>query len=185
MITFHSQQSDRARHARKNENSSTFNFTSQIAASICAVMLTKHVKHDATIFKSRCSRMVVCYRLYTKQALPLIFIRLWRLVNRSPTNRRNPARRSRNVREPSHKKSGEMSRSLPHNFPAMAERWKSQSRRIPARATRETTYNLARNHPAAAMSPSDQQTMQRPAKQLTRQLVEVLASVSNNDTQQL
>ena len=41
MITFHSQQSDCARRPRKNENAATFNFTSQIAPSICAVMFTK------------------------------------------------------------------------------------------------------------------------------------------------
>jgi hypothetical protein len=141
MITFHPRQSDCARRARKNENSGTFNFTSQIASSICTVMFTKRVKHDANIFKSRCSRTVVCYRLYMKQALPLIFIRLSRLANSSPTNRRSPARRSRNGGEPSHKSSGEMSPSLPHNFPAIAGRWKSQCRRISARATREITRN--------------------------------------------
>ena len=152
MTTFHSKQSDCARRARKNENSGMFNFTSQIAPLICAVMFTKHVKHDATIFKSRCSRMVMCYRLHTKQALPLIFIRLSRLANSSPTNRRNPAKRSRNIREPSHKNSGEMSRSQPHHFPAMAGQRQMQCSRISARATGETTCNLVRNHPAAAMS---------------------------------
>ena len=63
MITFHSRQSDCARRARKNENAGTFNFVSQIASPICTVMHTKRVKTDATIFKSRCSRMVMCYRL--------------------------------------------------------------------------------------------------------------------------
>ena len=56
MITFHSRQSDCARRARKNENAGTFNFTSQIAPSICTVTFTKRVKIVATIFKSQCSR---------------------------------------------------------------------------------------------------------------------------------
>jgi len=176
MITFHSQQSDCNQHTRKNETAGTFNFISQIASSICTVTHMKRVKPDATIFKSRCSCTLVCYRLYTKQALPLIFIRLSRLANSSPTNRRSPARRSRNGRELSHKNFGEMSRSLPHNFPAIAGRWKSQRCRISARATRETTRNLARNHPAVAMSQSEQQTMQHPAKHPASRLVEVLAS---------
>jgi hypothetical protein len=176
MITFHSQQSDSDRHAHKNENSCTFNFTSQITSSICTVTFMKYVRLVAVIFTSRCSRMVMCYRLYTKQALPLIFIRLSRLANSSPTDRKNPARRSRNGGELAHKNSGEMSRSLPHNFPAIAGRWKSQCRRISARATRETTRNLARNHRAAAVSQSKQQTMQHPTKRPARRLVEVLAS---------
>ena len=71
MITFHSRQSDCARRARKNENAGKFNFVSQIASPICTVMHTKRVKTDATIFKSRCSRTVVCYRFYRVEALPL------------------------------------------------------------------------------------------------------------------
>jgi hypothetical protein len=62
MITFHSRQSDCARHTGKNKNVGTFNFTSQIAPSICTVAFTKREKSDATIFTSRCSRTVLCYR---------------------------------------------------------------------------------------------------------------------------
>jgi hypothetical protein len=152
MITFHSRRSDCARHVRKNENFGTFNFT------------------------SRCSRTAVSDRFRMGQALPLIFIRLSRLANSSPTNRRNPARRSHNGREPSHKNSGEMSRSLPHNFPAIAGRCKSQCRRISARATCEITRNAARNGLTTSASQSAQQTMQHPAKHPTSRLVEVLAS---------
>jgi hypothetical protein len=108
-------------------------------------MFTKRVKSNTTIFTSRCSRMVMCYRLYTKQALPLNFVRFLRLAIRSPMIQRSPARRSRNDREPSDKKSGEMSRSLPHYFPAMAGQWQMRCRRISARVTRETTRNMARN----------------------------------------
>ena len=109
MITFHSQQSDCARRPRKNENAATFNFASQIASSICAVMFTKRVKHDATIFKSRCSRTVLCYRFDRVEALPLVSTRILRLANSSPKTARSPARRSRDGRETSGKKSGEIS----------------------------------------------------------------------------
>jgi hypothetical protein len=183
MITFHSRKSDCARRARKIENSGTLNFTSLIAPSICALMHTKRVKLDATIFKSRCSRTVLRYRFYMPQALPLIFIRLSRLANCSPTNRRNPARRSRNVREPFHKNSGEMSRSLPHDFPAIAWRWQTQCRRISARATRETTRNMARNSQAASVSHSALQTTQHPVKPLAGRLTGFFCHVLNHDSQ--
>src|SRR5208282_5347454 len=109
MITFLSQQTDCARRPRKNENAATFNFASQIASSICAVMFTKRVKYDATIFKSRCSRTVVCYRLNRVQALPLVSTRFLRLAHISPKTARSPARWARDGRETSGKKSGEMS----------------------------------------------------------------------------
>ena len=112
MITFLSQQSNCARHVRKNENADTVNFTPQIAPSICTVTFTKRVKPDAPIFKSRCSRTVVGYRLYRVQALPLVSTRFLRLANSSPKTARSPARRSRDGRETSGKKSGEMSRGM-------------------------------------------------------------------------
>ena len=71
MITFHSQQSDCARHARKNENAGTFNFTPQIAASICTVEFTKLVKSDAIIFTSRCTRLSLIYIFIHGHALLL------------------------------------------------------------------------------------------------------------------
>lgn len=156
MIKFYSRQSDCVLRAHQNKNGGTFNFTSQIASSICMVMFTKRVKHDASIFKSQGSRTVVCYRLYTKQALPLIFIRLSRLANGSSKNRRSPARRSRNSREPSRKKSGEMSRLLPPHFSAIAGWRKSQCRRIFARAIGETTRTLAGNGLTTSASQSAQ-----------------------------
>ena len=112
MITFISQQSNCARHVRKNENADTVNFTSQIASSICTVTFTKRVKPDATIFKSRCSRTVVCYRFDRVEALPLVSTRFLRLTKSSPKLARSPARRSRDGREPSGKKSGEISRVI-------------------------------------------------------------------------
>ena len=110
MNTFHSRQTDCDRHARKNENTGTLNFTSQIAPSICTVRHTKRVKTNATIFKSRCSRTVLCYRLDRVQALPLSQAKVSRLANGSPELVRSPARWSRNVRDATGKTSGEMSR---------------------------------------------------------------------------
>jgi hypothetical protein len=117
MIKFNSRQSNCARRARKNEYANTFNFTSQIASSICAVTFTKCVKPDATIFKSRCSRTVVCYRFDRVEALPLVWTRFFRLAHISPMVARSPARRSRDGRKPSGKKSGEMSRVMSAQLP--------------------------------------------------------------------
>jgi hypothetical protein len=117
MNTFHSRQTDHDRHARKNENTGTLNFTSQIAPSICTVIRTKRVKRDATIFKSRCSRTVLCYRFDRVEALPLNFVRFLRLAKSSPKTARSPARRSRDGRETSGKKSGEMSRVMSVQLP--------------------------------------------------------------------
>ncbi len=110
MTTFHSRQSDSDRRTRKNENTGTLNFTSQISPSICTVRHTKRVKTNATIFKSRCSRTVLCYRFDRVEALPLVRTRILRLANSSPKIARSPARRSRDGRETSGKKSGEMFR---------------------------------------------------------------------------
>jgi hypothetical protein len=117
MNTFHSRQTDCDRHARKNENTGTLYFTSQIAPSICTVIRTKRVKRDATIFKSRCSRTVLCYRFDRVEALPLNFVRFLRLAKSSPKTARSPARRSRDGRETSGKKSGEMSRVMSVQLP--------------------------------------------------------------------
>jgi hypothetical protein len=145
MIPFQPQQSDRSRCRLRNVNGNVLNFR----ATNFTTKLHAHIHEARKIVCNNLSSAVQAHvmelPLYAKQALPLIFIRLSRLANGSPTNRRSPARRSRNGREPCHKKSGEMSRSLPHNFPAMAGRWKSKRCRIFARATRETTRNLARN----------------------------------------
>ena len=117
MIIFHSRQSDCAWHARKNENAGTVNFATQIAPSICTAMNTKRVKTDGTIFKSRCSRTVLCYRFDRVEALPLVSTRFSRLAYSSPNLARSPARRSRDVRETSGKKSGEMSHLMSVQLP--------------------------------------------------------------------
>jgi len=117
MTTFYFRQPDRARPAHKKVNAITANFTSQIAPSICAVMHTKHDKRGATIFKSRCSRTVLCYRFDRVEALPLVSTRILRLANSSPKIARSPARRSRDGRETSGKKSGEISRVMSAQLP--------------------------------------------------------------------
>ena len=168
MITFHSRQSDCARRARKNENAGTINFTSQIASSICTVAFTKCEKFDATIFTSRRSRLSLICIFRQGHALLLSFVRFLRLANGSSKNQRSPARRSRNGRESSGKKSGEMSRSLPHNFPAIAGQWQTQCRRMSARQLARQLASMARNGHAMSSSQSAQQTMQHPAKHLAR-----------------
>ena len=133
MIIFHSRRSDCARRARKNENAGTFNFTSQIAPSICTVAFTKCEKSDATIITSRCSRTAVSYRFRGGQALPLSFVRFLRLANGSSKNQRSPARRARNGRESSGKTSGEMSRPILLICRAIAGLWPMQCRQMAAR----------------------------------------------------
>lgn len=176
MTPFHPQQSDRSRCRLRNASGNVLKFR----ATNCTTKLHAHIHEVRKIGCNNLSSAVQAHvmelPLYAKQALPLIFIRLSRLANSSPTNRRNPARRSRNCGEPSHKNSREMSRLLPHNLPAMAGQWLRRCRQISARATRETTRNTARNRLAAAVSQSEQQTMQHPTKRPARRLVEVLAS---------
>ena len=166
MITFLSLQSNCARHFRKNENADTVNFTPQIAPSICTVTFTIRVKPDATIFKSRCSRTVLCYRFDSVEALPLVSTRFLRLANSSPKTVRSPARRSRDGRETSGKKSGEMSRvmsaQLPGNGRAVVAAMSPDGRRddsqdnlpcagfgraMSAPEACETTRNLAAQQP--------------------------------------
>ena len=117
MTTFHSRQPNRVRHTHKQANASTLNFTSQIPPSICTTLNTRRVKTDATIFKSRCSRTVVGYRLDRVQALPLVWTRFLRLAKSSTMMQRSPTRRSRDVRETSGKKSGEISRVVSAQCP--------------------------------------------------------------------
>jgi hypothetical protein len=181
MITFHSRQSDCARHVRKNENADTFKFVSQIASSICTVTFTKHVKPDVAIFKSRSSRTVVCYRFDRVEALPLNFVRFLRLAIRSPMIQRSPARRSRNDREPSDKKSGELSRSRPHYFPAMAGQWQTRCRRISARVTRETTRNMARNARTAVRATDNAITSETSRKMARRNFVVTLSTMPSQN----
>ena len=117
MTTLHSRQSGDARRTHINENTGTLNFTSQIPPSICAVMFTEHDKSDATIFKSLCKRMAVSKCFYRVEALPLVRTRILRLAKSSPKLARSPARRSRDGRETSGKKSGEISCAMSAQSP--------------------------------------------------------------------
>jgi hypothetical protein len=112
MTAFHFQQPDCGRRVHKKANADTFNFASQIPPSTCAVMHTKHDKRDATIFKSPCKRTAVSKYFYRVEALPLVRTRFLRLANSSPKTARSPARRSRDGRATSGKKSGEISRAI-------------------------------------------------------------------------
>src|SRR5207302_4665193 len=117
MRTFHRQQPNCAGRAHKQADPGTLKFTSQIASSICTVMLTKRVKLDEVMLKSRCSRMAVSYRFYRGHAKPLNCVRFFRLANSSPLIQRYPASRSRSVREQSGKTSGKMSCATSAQFP--------------------------------------------------------------------
>ena len=169
MTTFHSRQSDSDRRTRKNENTGTLNFTSQIARSICTVRHTKRVEPDATIFKSRCSRTVLRYRFDRVEALPLVRTRILRLAQISPLDTRSPARRPRDGREISGKTSGEISRrkseSCPGNGRAVAtampptvqqggsqdnSRCTGYGRAMAASETCETTRNTVTRQPCAS-----------------------------------
>src|SRR2546430_7701043 len=103
MTAFHHQQPDCARRAPKKADADTFKFTSQIASSICTVMLTKRVKLNAVMFKSRCSRTAVSYRFYTRDAKPLNCVRFFRLPNKlaadSAVSRESVAQRPRAIRQ--------------------------------------------------------------------------------------
>jgi hypothetical protein len=112
MITFHSRRSDCGRRVQKITNASTFNFTPRIETSICIVAFTKCEKSGAIIFKSRCRRLSLICHFIHGQALPLSFVRFFRLAKISPKIARSPARRSRDGRETSGKKSGKMSRVI-------------------------------------------------------------------------
>ena len=162
MNKFHSRQTNCDRHARKNENTGTLNFTSQISPSICTVRHTKRVKTNATIFKSRCSRTVLCYRFDRVEALPLVRTRILRLANSSPKIARSPARRSRDGRKPSGKKSGEISRvisaqrlgngrtvatAMPPNIRQDNSPCAGHGHAMSAPETCETTRNLATQPP--------------------------------------
>ncbi len=169
MNTFHPRQSDCGRRVHKKANASALNFTLQIPSSICTVMFTRHVKPDATNFKSRCSRTVVCYRLDRVQALPLVRTRILRLAQISPLDTRSPARRPRDGRETSCKTSGEISRrkseSCPGNGRAVAtampptvqqggsqdnSRCTGYGRAMAASETCETTRNTVTRQPCAS-----------------------------------
>ena len=132
MTHFHPQQSDRSRCRFRNANG-----TLKFRATNCTTNLHTHIHEVRKIVCNNLSSAVQAHvmelPLYTKQALPLSFVRFLRLANGSSKNRRSPARRSRNGRESSGKTSGQMSRSFLHIYRAIAGLWQMQCRRISAR----------------------------------------------------
>jgi hypothetical protein len=86
-------------------NAATFNFTPPNSHS--------HVHEARKIwcnhFQRALQEHVNEWSFYTREALPLNFVRFLRLANSSPKIARSPARRSRDGRETPGKKSGEMS----------------------------------------------------------------------------
>ena len=142
-------------------------------------------KLDATIFKSRCSRTVVCYRLDRVQALPLVWTRFLRLANSSPKTARSPARRSRDGRATSGKTTGEISRVMsaqrPGNGRTVATAMPPNVRQddsqdnlpcarlghaMSAPETCETTRNLTAQQPRRS-SPSEM-NISRAARRISR-----------------
>jgi len=112
MTAFRSQQRNRGRCIYQKANASVFNFTRQVAGSNCMAIFTKRDKSKATMFKAWCKSTVDGYRLYRVEALPLVWTRFFRLAHISPMVARSPVRWSRDGRESSGKKSGEMSRVI-------------------------------------------------------------------------
>ena len=182
MTTFHSRQSDRGRRVHKKANASTFNFTSQIPPLICSICHRKRVKPDATIFKSRCSRTVLCYRFDRVEALPLVSTRFLRLANSSPKTARSSARRSRDGRATSGKTSGAISGQRPGNgrtvataMPPSVRKDDSQDnlpcaelgRAMFAPETCETTRNMSVQQPRRS-SRSDQCNISQEARRISR-----------------
>jgi hypothetical protein len=118
MTTFHSRQSDWRRRVCKKANASTF----QIHVRNCTTKLRAQ-GHEAR--KIQCNNVsgtvqtpIIELSFYTEQALPLVWTRFLRLAKNSPKLARSPARRSRDRRETSCKKSGEMFRAMSAQLPA-------------------------------------------------------------------
>jgi hypothetical protein len=139
MITFNPRQSDCARRARNNESAGTL----QIHVTNCAAKLHSHFHAARKTVHNNLSSAgqahVMKLFLYAKQALPLVKTRFLRLANSSPKTARSPARRSRDGREPSGKKSGECLESYPRNVSAMAGQWQRQCHRTSVKTTCKTT----------------------------------------------
>ena len=117
MTAFHLRQSDCGRRVRQKADSNAI----QIHVTNCTAKLHAQVHEARKIrgnnFSSWCNHKVQCHRFNEVQALPLVKTRILRLANSSPKTARSPARRSRDGRETSGKKSGEMSRVISAQSP--------------------------------------------------------------------
>jgi hypothetical protein len=166
MIIFHPRQTDCARGACKNEKSVTFNFTSRIASSICTVAFTKCEKFGTTIFTSRRSRLSLVCIFRQGHALPLVPTRFLRLAYSSPKLARSPARRSRDGREPSGKKSGEMSRIISAQWPGNGRTMATAMSPVGRRDDSQDNLPCARFGRAMAASETSETTRNLAAQQL-------------------
>jgi hypothetical protein len=139
MTIFHSRQSGDARRTRKNENTGTLNFASQIASSICTVAFKKCKKFDA-MFLSRGA--VACHWLVIlDRGTPYPLSRQG--FCGSLTARRNLRGvprdgRAMGANHPA-RNPAKCLASCPRNFPAMAGQWQQQCRRMAVETTRKTT----------------------------------------------
>ena len=117
MTTFHPQQSDPGRYVRQKADANML----QIHITKCAARLHSHCHKARKIvcnnFQGAVQAHVTELEFYPSQALPLNFVRFFRLANSSPKTARSPAKRSRDVRETSGKKSGEISRGVSAQLP--------------------------------------------------------------------
>ena len=162
MNTFHSRQTDCDRHARKNENTGTLNFTSQIAPSICTVIRTKRVKRDATIFKSRAVARFCATALIGWKPYPLSRQGFYG----SPIARRKLRGvprdgRAMGAKHPARNPAKYLA-SCPRNFPAMAGQRQQQCRRTSVKTTRRRLA-LRRTWPRNSRETSRKMTRQNPA----------------------
>jgi hypothetical protein len=150
MTTFHPRQSERGRCVHRKADTSTL----QIHFTNCTTKLHGNFHEARKIWCNHFQRALQEHlnewSFYTKEALPLSRAKVLRLANGSPELARSPARWSRDDREPSGNKSGEMSRATaaqcPRNERAPAEALSPDSRR------EDSQDNLHRAEFGCAMS---------------------------------
>ena len=170
MTPFHPQQSDRGRCCRRNANGNTL----KIRTTNSTTKLHAHVHEAQKIQRNHVQSTVQAHIIelsfYAEQALPLSFVRFFRLAKISPKITRSPARRSRDGRETSGEKSGKMSRVIfvqrPSNGRAVAaamslnvrqddsqDNWPCAgiSRAMSAPKTCETTRNTNAQQPCRSL----------------------------------
>ncbi len=117
MTTFHPQQFDRGQSANPKAGASAL----QISVTNCPTKSHAHV-HEAR--KIQCNNVqstvqthIIELSFYAEQALPLVWTRILRLAESSPTTVRSPARRSRDGRATTGKTTGEISRVISAQSP--------------------------------------------------------------------
>jgi hypothetical protein len=112
MTTFHPQQFDRGQCARQKAGASAL----QISVTNCTPKLHAQARETRKIqcnnVSSTVRPQIIDSHFLQIEALPLVRTRFLWLTKSSPKTARSPARRSRDGREPSGKKSGEMSRLI-------------------------------------------------------------------------